>query len=160
MTHHVATENLLTPEQMARVRDRLSGLRAQGLSQVALASKFAISQSLVSRILSPDYPHTITHGVAARMADAAGMSVDELVLGSAGAGRWESEDPITMRGRALDVLAAVYDDDFLRSVRDRRPPTGSDAWELEQWVDWIVSIRRVDAGPPPSRHRASNRPRG
>jgi len=47
-----------------------------------------------------------------------------------------------MRGRALDVLSAVYEEEFLDAVHGLPEPDGSADWTLEEWTDWVQEARK------------------
>jgi len=65
-------------------------------------------------------------------------------------GPYEARAMIRARGQALDILSAVYDEDFLQAIEAADCPPQGEGWNVEQWIEYIVQCRRLWRGSNPS----------
>ncbi|MES2359955.1 MAG: hypothetical protein V4529_16570 [Gemmatimonadota bacterium] len=133
----------LSKAEMANVRAFIKAQLESGKSQAEVGQLMGSSQGLISRIMSETAPHTITVGRAQRMARAAAISYEVLTRGAELAGRWETVDSNKLRGRALDVLSSLYDEEFLSAMQELPEPPGSASWTLEEWHDFLTDVRKA-----------------
>jgi len=138
-------DNKLTETEALALQRYFRALHMDGATQVELAEQFAISQAMVSRILAHDSEilYRPTRGTIRKMSSAAGVPFQELIGGTQDAGRFEAEDNLKPRGRALDILSRVYDDNFLRAALKKTPIPGSESWTHEQWHDHLTELRKA-----------------
>lgn len=160
--------NKLSTVQLRLLKKWINGLlgteEEPGYSQHALAPLLGVSQSLISdirrNIKQPSLgtlKRMLAFAKKNRLPIEAELSSDP---GTAyAAGPYERSDRMQARGRALDILGAEYDDDFCDAVAAGKPPKGSPSWTVEEWIEYIVDLRKMwKAGPksPPSRRNPSD----
>lgn len=138
-------DNKLTEREASNLRRYFRTLNMDGATQIELADRFSVSQTMVSRILGYDSEiiYRPTRGTVTKMSSISGVMVEELIGGMADAGRWEEVDILKPRGRALDVLSRVYDEAFLRAAIRKTPVPGSEFWTIEQWHDHVTEMRKA-----------------
>lgn len=135
--------NLLTEKQVAAIRKRLKPL-VDIHGQAKVAADFGVSQSTVSNICDEEKQAHVTRGRAELMASNYGIPLDELLSGTLSAGKYEGLDMTHPgRGRALDILSAVYETDFLKAMLAQQPPPDSENWTPKKWVETIVDARKL-----------------
>lgn len=138
--------NRLTEPQKARLRawlEQLSEPPGDGVrkrSQHELARLTGASQALISQLLAGG---NTTRGTAVNMLQRAGGDVGAILGTDVAQGKYQGKDTMSARGYALDALNAVYDEEFCDTIQAMTPPPESEKWTTDQWVDHIVTMRKL-----------------
>lgn len=138
--------NRLTDAQRDRLRAWLKQLRGPQVeggkkrSQREMSRLTGVSQALISQLLAGD---TTTRGTALNMLQRAGGDVGAVLGTDVAPGRYQGRDTMSARGYALDALNAVYDEEFCDAIQAMTPPPDAEKWTTDQWVDHIVTMRKL-----------------
>lgn len=150
MTKAGHTANRLSAAQLEKFHEWLKTLQfpdgpdGRKVSQQAIADATGTSQVFIQGLLAGK--HT-TVGTARSMMLKAGANPSGVLGTEAAKGRYEELDKMTNRGQVLDVLSAIYDEEFLLACQAMTPPPGSDGWTHHKWTSYLVSMRDMwDSG--------------
>ena len=158
--------NRVSPKQAALIKRWLESLLhpedGPARTQTEVGELLGVSQPLISDFLRGK--QVPTRGTLDLMIDngkkrlGKGHDFDSLMQASMYlVGPYEARAMIKARGQALDILSAIYDQDFLLAIETAEAPPGGEEWSVEQWVEHIVQCRRFwRAGSSPPTASATN----
>lgn len=141
-------ETRVPPAIVADLATRLKKSRKSFESQEELAEWVGVKQASISRFLASVHdeeekrqPYFPGPDIVATVAKRYGLRFDELMAGMVRDGKWETNDMIARRGRALDLLSDDYSDELLAALKAYNPPPSDPGWTVSKWLDHLVKVK-------------------